>query len=172
MHNSNLLADANPEIEVLRMLRKWFSLIIAMITIIPLTASTESVDMDGNHNEVLGEYGIIRKDDTGSTYSLTVINGNGFAAWASKLLFWPPPTQELKKLREKYPFYTEKLIFTCSEKDYETVQVGELIDIQGTLDEPYITQHKTGQLKHINRNLGPMIYHPDGLITWLYRDLD
>ncbi len=66
------------------------------------------------------------------------------------------------------PTYPPHIItYPCTKSVYNLVEVGDYADLthsnNGCGD--------SGSITSVVKNRGPMIYHPDGLILWLYRDL-
>ena len=145
--------------------------LIVLCALSPSSMASSQLRDESSGGAFGGSFGVVCKEQIGSEYQLTLVYSNGLLAWAYQVFFCPPPTPLQKELWNEFPFYTAKIIAECSKKDFDSVKIGDWIDADGILHEPYITKHKTGKLERLSKNYGPMIYQPDGLILWLYRDL-
>ena len=115
-----------------------------------------------------GSYGVFAKENTKSQYIITLVYGSGsLKHWAWSLVFW-----DLKHPYDKIPILSPAFSVTCSKEDYEKLEVGDYVRCDGIyVLPPNNFRAGEGRLKRIRKNCGPMIYDPDGLILWLYRDL-
>lgn len=115
-----------------------------------------------------GRYGVFAKESTKPQYAITLVYGCGsFKHWAWSLVFW-----DLNHPYDNTPLLSSACSVICSKEDYEKLKVGDYVDCDGTyILPPNNFQAGEVKLKRIRKNCGPMIYDPDGLILWLYRDL-
>ena len=60
--------------------------------------------------------------------------------------------------------FNEPQLFRCSKEEFDSVEVGDLLWIEGAKHREY----KVGVIIELKKNYGPMIYDPDGLIYYLY----
>ncbi len=67
---------------------------------------------------------------------------------------WKPKPLDFKELQQ----------FRCSKEEFESVEVGELVRIEGAMHREF----GIGVIRELKKSYGPMIYDPDGLIYYLY----
>lgn len=128
-------------------------------------AAESETEIEGS-NIFLGDHGVFAKECKDSQYIVTLARCGCLCNWTSSLLFWPPSQNDGLNL------YIAKFSVTCSKEDYEKLEMGDYVDCAGFYDfPPDDFKAGIGELTEIRKNCGPMVYDPDGLILWLYRDL-
>lgn len=155
--------------------------------------AAEHEEVEHLHN-ISGRFALIGKGHTDflgsdTVYTLHLIGDSSgglkyFTYWTRCLDFLPSPIY-IRGRRNPNPIIarwyniTEKpsqsfssfrhqhYLVVCSKEDYDSVQVGDYIGVDGTYDD----QTPENGMVAVTRQKGPMFNYADGLILWLYRDL-
>ncbi len=149
--------------------------------------AAEHEEVEHLHSFYGGRFALIKKECTESVGSDTVYKlhligrlgaSNYFTLWAEYLNFVPslkyiqdcknPFAARWYKMNESsldFSFYHQQYLVVCSKEDYDSVQVGDYIGVEGTYDD----QTPENGMVVLTRQKGPLFNHPDGLILWLYR---